>query len=184
MTRFTRFLVVLIGVTLASCARQPIEHSRLDSSGLTVVTLGEAVLLAHAVPRVAAGARDYAYIGPVEINRMGLREFYLWISLASTIDREYLGLTPVDATELVLIVDDEAMEFSIGILNTDLDVAPYASSAPVYATLEVSTTLDQIRRIAAAETVELHLIADTNRNSQYQFWKGDWAEWQRFPEGL
>jgi len=149
-----------------------------------VVTLDEAVLLAHAVPGAAAGARDYAYIGPVEINRMGLREFYLWISLASTIDREYLGLTPIDATELVLIVDDEAMAFSIGTWNTDLDVAPYTSSAPVYATLEVSTTLDQIRRIAAAETVELHLIAATNTNSQYRFWKGDWAEWQKFPEGM
>ena len=178
------FCLVILSAVLASCARFPVEHSRLDSSGLTVVTLGEAVLLAHPVPRAAAGARDYAYIGPVEINRMGYREFYLWVSLASTIDREFLGLTPADATELVLIVDDEAMQFSVGDWNTDLDVAPYASPAPVYATLEVSTTLDQIRRIAAAETVELHLIAATNANSQYQFWKGDWGEWQKFPEGM
>lgn len=184
MNRCALVCLVTLAIALSSCAKFPVENSRLDSSGLTVVTLGEAVLLAHALPRVAAGARDYAYIGPVEINRMGYREFYLWISLASTIDREFLGLTPVDATELVLVVDDEAMQFSIGTWNTDLDVAPYASTAPVYATLEVSTTLDQIRRIAAAETVELHLIADTNANSQYQFWKGDWAEWQKFPEGL
>lgn len=172
------------GIALSACAELPAEHSRLDSSGVTVVTLGEAVLLAHAVPNVAAGARDYAYIGPVEINRMGNRDYYLWISLASTIDREFLGLIPVDATELVLVVDNEPMQFPIGDWNTDLDVAPYASTAPVYATLEVSTTLDQIHRIATAETVELHLIATTNANSHYQFWNGDWAEWQKFPGGL
>ncbi len=178
------FRFVTVAVALSSCAKFPVEHSRLDSSGITVVTLADAILLAHTLPRVAAGARDYAYIGPVEINRMGNRDYYLWVSLASTIDREFLGLTPVDAIELVLVVDDEPMEFPIGTWNTDLDVAPYESTAPVYATLEVSTTLDQIHRIAAAETIELHLIAATNANSQYQFWKGDWAGWQEVPEGL
>lgn len=184
MKRCALVCIVSLGIAMTSCAKFPVEHSRLDSSGVTVVTLDEAILLAHTLPRVASGARDYAYIGPVEINRMGYRDYYLWVSLASTIDREFLGLTPTDATELVLLVDNEPMQFPISAWNTDLDVPPYASTAPVYATLEVSTTLDQIHRIAAAETIELHFIESTNANSQYEYWNGDWAEWQKFPEGL
>lgn len=175
-------LSLLLMVTLSSCARTPVEQSRLDSSGVTVVTLDHSLVLAHSLPTIAAGVRDYVYIGPVEINNMGNREYYLWVSLASTIDREFLGLTPSDASELVLLVDDEPMQFPIARWRTELDAPPYLSSTPVYATLEAKTTLDQIHRIAAAETVELHLIADSDGGSLYQYWNGDWAAWQNFPE--
>ncbi|MGI9260597.1 MAG: hypothetical protein ACR2QR_01105 [Woeseiaceae bacterium] len=176
-------LSLLLIATLSSCARAPVEPSRLDSSGVTVVTLEHSLVLAHSLPTIAAGVRDYAYIGPVEINNMGNREYYLWVSLASTIDREFLGLSPTDTSEIVFLVDDEPMQFSVVQWRTELDAPPYISSTPVYATLEAKTTLDQIHRIAAAETVELHLIADNASGSRYQFWNGDWAEWQEFPEG-
>ena len=182
-TRVSILLVsILLIVTMSACATAPIEHSRLDSSGVTVVTLDQSLVLAHSLPTVAAGVRDYVYIGPVEINNMGNREYYLWVSLASTIDREFLGLSPAYASELILIVDDEPMQFHVARWRTDLDAPPYISSTPVYATLEAKTTLDQIHRIAAAETVELHLIADTKAESLYQHWNGDWSQWQRFPE--
>jgi hypothetical protein len=174
---------LLLIVTLSSCARTPLENSRLDSSGVTVVTLGQSLVLSHSLPTIAAGVRDYVYIGPVEINNMGNREYYLWLSLASTIDREFLGLSPADASELILLVDDEPMQFPVARWRTELDAPPYISSTPVYATLEAKTTLDQIHRIAAAETVELHLIADTAGGSLYRYWDGDWADWQKFPEG-
>ena len=175
-------LALLLTVTLSACARTPLEQSRLDSSGVTVVTLDHSLVLSHSLPSIAAGVRDYVYIGPVEINNMGKREYYLWVSLASTIDREFLGLTPTDSSELVLLVDDEPMQFQIVRWRTELDAPPYLSSTPVYATLEAKTTLDQIHRIAAAETVELHLIADSDGGSRYQYWNGDWAAWQNFPE--
>jgi len=175
-------LALLLTVTLSACARTPLEQSRLDSSGVTVVTLDQSLVLSHSLPSIAAGVRDYVYIGPVEINNMGHREYYLWVSLASTIDREFLGLTPSDASELVLLVDDEPMQFPIVRWRTELDAPPYLSSTPVYATLEAKTTPDQIHRIAAAQTVELHLIADTDGGSLYQYWNGDWAAWQNFPE--
>lgn len=175
-------IALLLIVTMSSCARTPLEHSRLDSSGVTVVTHGKSLVLAHSLPTVAAGVRDYVYIGPVEINNMGNREYYLWVSLASTIDREFLGLSPTDASELILLVDDEPMQFPVARWRTELDTPPYFSSTPVYATLEAKTTLDQIHRIAAADSVELHLIADAKTESLYRHWNGDWAQWQKFPE--
>lgn len=180
---FSAHILLLLTVALSGCARTSLEHSRLDSSGVTVVTLDHSLMLSHSLPTVAAGVRDYIYIGPVEINNMGNREYYLWVSLASTIDREFVGLSSKDASELVLLVDDEPMQFSVVRWRTKLDTPPYVSSTPVYATLEAKTTLDQIHRIAAAETVELHLIADTKVGALYQYWNGDWAEWQNFPEG-
>lgn len=168
---------------LSSCAETPVERTRLDSSGLTVVALGDAIVLSHAQPTIAAGARDYVYIGPVEINNMGHREYYLWVNLASTIDREFVRLALNDATEMVFLIDDEPMQFSISRWHTELDSPPYETTAPVYATLEARATLDQIHRIAAAETVEFHLIADSNAGSRYQYFDGDWATWRNFPEG-
>lgn len=172
----------LLSVLLASCATPPAERSRLDSSGVTVSTIAAVTILAHSLPAVAAGARDYAYIGPVEINNMGSRDYYLWISLASTIDREFLRLNTADTKTLLLMIDGEPMQFSVTRWRTVLDAPVYSTSAPVYATLEAQTTVDQIHRIATADSIEVHLVADTNSGARYTFWNGDWSAWRTFSE--
>lgn len=177
-----RSIFAILSIVLASCTTVPGERSRLDSSGLTVVTLAQTLVLSRPQPTVAAGARDYVYIGPVELNNMGNREYLLWVSLASTIDREFLGLAPIGAAEIVLLVDDEPMQFAVSRWRTELDASPYPTSTPVYATLEATTTLNQIHRIAAASTVEFHLVADRGADSHYRHWDGDWTEWRDFPE--
>ena len=139
-------------------------------------------MLAHALPAIAAGARDYAFIGPVEINAMGSRDYYLWISLASTIDREFLRLTTADATSLLFLIDGEPMKFDVANWQTVLDKPAYHTSAPGYATREAHATIDQIRRIATAGSIEVHLIDDATSNARYSFWNGNWTAWLAFTE--
>ena len=170
-----------IGALLIACSTPVRQTTRLDSSGLTIVTLADAMLLARPVRTVAAGARDYAYIGPVEINRMGQHDYFFWIGLASTVDRELVRLVPDDAVALTILVDGEPMFLPLVEWDTALDTPPYAATAPIYATLAASTSLDQIHRIAAAESIELHIIASSDAAARYQTWHGDWHSWSTFP---
>ena len=172
----------LLATLLVACTTEPPKTSRLDSSGLTVVTLPDSIVLARPVRTLAAGARDYAYVGPVEINRMGKREYYFWIGLASTVDRDLVGLDPDDAIALALIVDGEPMILSLSEWDTRLDTPPYIPTAPVYAVLAAQTSLDQIQHVAAAESVELHVIAASDSVAHYRPWHGSWATWTAFPE--
>lgn len=169
-------------VLLAGCATPPTSISRLDSSGLTVVTLTDAVVFARPVRTLAAGARDYAYIGPIEINRMGDRQYYFWIGLASTVDRDLVGLVPADADALVLIVDESPMVLPLVEWDTTLDNPPYVSPAPIYATLAARTSLDQIHRIANANKVELYVAVKAGSTARYQRWQGTWTTFTKLAQ--
>lgn len=176
----TVFLTVIAMVLVCSCSSRPPISSRLDSSGVTVVTLGDALLLAHPVHQLAAAARDYAYIGPVRVNRSGNHEHYLWIGLASTIDRSFANASLADAASLGLVVDGQPMVLELTDLSTELDEPPYETSAPLYATLTARASLDQIERIANGETIETHFISSSGTATRYQMWGGDWSSWSLF----
>ncbi|MDH3439550.1 MAG: hypothetical protein OEM63_02270 [Gammaproteobacteria bacterium] len=166
---------------LAGCAAEFTSPSRLDSSGLTVVTESAAVVFANPARTLASGARDYAYLGPVEINRMGHRQYYFWVGLASTIDQDYLQRDLPNADTLVLIVNGEPMSLPLSEWQTDLDVPPYESSAPVYRVFSADTSISQIHRIADAEFVELYLLAGDELDARYLPWDRLWTGWREFP---
>lgn len=177
-----RLACLVLAAQLTGCSTDPVQTSRLDSSGLTIVTHHDAITLARPVRTVAAGARDFVYIGPVEINRMGHRDYYFWIGLASTVDRDLVGLVPDNATTLALVVDDEPMILPLSEWDTSLDVPPYQATVAVYAALMAPTSLDQIHRIAAADSVEIHVIADTQSAVRYRAWQRTWSTWSQFPD--
>lgn len=166
---------------LASCATDLPSSSRLDSSGLTVVTEATAVMFANPSRTLATGARDYAYLGPVEINRMGQRQYFFWVGLASTIDQAYVQREMPDADTLVLIVNGEPMLLPLSEWQTDLDVPPYESSAPIYAVFSADTSISQIHRIAAADFIELYLVAGDDLDARYLPWDRLWTAWREFP---
>ena len=162
---------------LSACASNTQLTSRLDRNGLTVVTLDEPIVLARPVRQLAAAARDYAYLGPVEINRMGNRDYYLWVGLASTIDRQLIGVSPAQVQELAVLVDGRPMLLPLVNWATDLEQSPYDTAVPLYATFAAHASLDQIRRIATAKSVEVHLVSASGMTRRYQKWQGDWASW-------
>lgn len=176
-----RFACISFAALLIGCSTEPPQTSRLDSSGLTVVTHDDTIVAARLARKLAAGARDFAFIGPVEINRMGHRDYYFWIGLASTVDRVVVGLAPANATALALVVDEEPMIMPLSRWDTSLDVPPYQSTVPVYEMLMAPTSLDQIHRIAAAKSIEIHIIADTESAVRYHTWQGTWSTWSEFP---
>ena len=151
--------------------------SRLDSSGFTVETMGNAIVLSRPTPQLAASARDYVYLGPVEINHMGERDHYLWVGLASTVDRTFESIKPETATRMVLLVDGQPMMLPLDNWITSLDQLPYDTIAPLYAKMSARASLNQIQRIASAQTVEVHIVATDGTVAHYRMWQGDFPSW-------
>ena len=178
--RSSKLLVLLLtAITgLAGCVTHEASvRSRLDSSGFTVATMGDPIVLSRPTPQLAASARDYAYVGPVEINHMGEREHYLWVGLASTVDRQFESVSPDTVDTLVLLVDGQPMMLPLDDWVTSLDQLPYDTIAPLYATLAARASLDQIQRIASAESVEVHVVTNDGSAANYRMWQGDFPSW-------
>lgn len=177
------FMAIIAAIVLTSCTSKQVLQSRLDeSTGLTVVTLPEPLVLARPT-RFSAAARDYAYLGPVEINRGGAREHFLWIGLATTLDRERIAEPLPEASTLALIVDGLPMLLPLSEWNPDLEVPPYAGNTPVYLTLAARASADQIRRVAAAGSISVNIVTKSGKTVPYKVWSGERPGWAALAAG-
>lgn len=173
-------LIAIALLTISACASQSPVASRLDSSGVTIVTLDEAIVLSRPILHLTASARDYAYLGPVEINNMGSLDHYLWVGLATTVDRALVGSYPPDAHALAILVDGQPMVLPLTEWHTGLDQPPYETVLPLYAILAARASLDQIQRVAGGGSVEVHLISESAVTAHYRVWQGRWPSWSLF----
>lgn len=174
-------VTLIVAVTLlGACSGHEPLTTRLDEmTGVTVVSMDTPIVLARPT-RLAIAARDYAYLGPIEINRNGDREHYLWLGLASTIDRALVSDPPAQATTLALLVDGLPMNLPLTPWDEELEEQPYGGNSPVYASLSARASLDQIARIAKAESVTVHINTDAGDSFNYRLWEGEWPTWAPF----
>ena len=102
--------------------------------------------------RYSTSARDYLYLGPVETNRQGSRDYYLWVGVATTLDRGYLAQPLALPDTLYLQVGDELMELRLlpwgerepGLQRVDL----YDTAVALEAELAARVTLSQLMLLA------------------------------------
>jgi hypothetical protein len=162
------------------CANEGPLHSTLDDQGQTWVTADLVVTFARATPRFSAAARDYAYIAPVERNEMGTRRHYLWLGLATTVDREWNWAAPTAAVTLVLVLDGQPIALPLAPWEAELETLPQETPAPVYEMQRASVSLDQLERFANAQSIEMQLVAADGATSSYALWDGAWSDWRAF----
>jgi hypothetical protein len=176
--------LIAVCVGLAGCASEAPLESRLDESAATWIRMDSAVTWARPAPRLAgAAARDYLYLAPVEGNRMGAREHYLWVGLGTTVDRGWPWAAPESAATLLLVLDD--MPLALPLTAWDAAAAPlYDTPAPVYAALRARVTLDQLERIANAQSLEVEIVSEQGAVARYDLWGGAWADWNAFIAGV
>ena len=169
---------------VAGCQANGGIVERLDSSsGLTVVTERQPVAFARTESRLSRSARDYVYLGPVEINERGTREYLLWVGIASTIDREYLSATASQPDRLYLMVDGAPVEF---------ELEPWGDRVPLLAELRIydpavapqrvlagRITRNQLALLAEADIASLRVATDDGPTIEYLFWGQD-EHWPAF----
>lgn len=183
-------VAVACSVLVAACAtRTPPEqktHSYLDMrTGITVTALETAMVLAHNEARRSNTLRDYLYLGPVEMNVMGKRSYYLWVSPFSTLDRPREPINePID--ELILSIDGETETLNFPpneTLVSRMETAPYSLPLDKSEGYYVAIPPALLVRLATAQEITI----DTRHGTEirrYSPWRGQPADFSGFVAAL
>jgi hypothetical protein len=176
MRGWSHFIGVVALAALASACSTPsslVAESLDPVTGVTVLRGTAPIVLYHDNSGYAAHARDYVYLGPVEVNRMGSYSYYLWLGIWSTMRYENGQSEQRDGFEsVILFVDGEPLQLefagwtldAIGVTQP-VYVKPVASAADAY----YRVTIDQIRLIAEASDIRLR--AGTAKPRSYALWE-------------
>lgn len=171
-------------LVLGACARQTsMVHERLDdATGTTVRVEGEPTAFARTETRYSRSGRDYLYLGPVQTNRQGVREYYLWIGVATTLDRGYLAPPSGEPEKVFVDVAGEPMELALHRWQERdaglRDARVYGTPVRLGAELAARITLDQLRRLASESPQSLRVVDRNGNERAYYRWHegGDWSK--------
>jgi hypothetical protein len=181
--RVTGLMLVIAVLGVVGCAgNQPpnTAHQYLDSStGITLTGLQEPVIFHHEEPRLAAHVRDYLYVGPVEMNRMGKYSYYLWLGEWSSIDRLPRSVAADSADmsfeEVVILLDGLPMELHNNLASGDksrIIKHPYSAPVDSMRSVYMRVSRDQLNKIAAAKSIVIRVGAADQVRS-YKLWHGN-----------
>lgn len=177
----------LLAAAAVACAGTPRLLEKLDPlTGVTMTRSSEPLVLYSDNSGRAAYARDFIYMGPVSVNRMGAYRYFIWLGAWSTI-------RPRDDTSLrdglesaILFVDGEPLSLDLLGWNPEaigLSAAPYPPPAASAVDAYYEITIDQIRLMAEARELRLHTGGADSSN--YEPWDSDVmtrSGWRAFVE--
>jgi hypothetical protein len=144
------FVISLFYACLAACAgtasHQPFE--RLDEqTGMTVSGLAEPLEFVESGLLSINKHASFAYLGPVEWDRMGEISYGLWLHIAPGNDRQVAAIDAPSAVSLSLADGDLVLE---AMPAPKLGKDAYAALVPWGQTVYFKATPAMLRRIAAS----------------------------------
>jgi len=166
---------ILLMAALASCAssQSPVDQHLDPLTGVTVTRASAPIVFFRDNSALAAYARDYVYLGPLEVNRMGSHQYYLWLGIWSTMREGRDDTRWRDGFESVtLFADGEPMPLEIaGWTAESIGMSEHAYVKPVASAMDAYylVTIDQIRLIAEAS--DLRLRAGASSVDSYLPWE-------------
>ena len=165
---------VLLALLATACGSSaPMLEESLDyGTGTTFTRATAPIVLYHDNSGRAAYARDYVYVGPIEVNKMGSYSYFLWLGIWSTLDDDSRWTQRDGFETIVLYADGEPLQLEVAGWSADtigasrpVFVKPVASAADAY----YAVTVDQIRMIAEARDLVLQTSSPPTR--QYHRWR-------------
>lgn len=151
---------LLAVLLLGSCGgTSPLVTDHLDPlTGVTVTSATKPLVFYRDQSARAAYAKDFVYLGPIEINKMGSRSYYIWLGVWGSSDSTDRSSQMDDFESVVVYADGEPLGLeisgwtpqSIG-LSESVYVKPVASATDGY----YRVTIDQIRLMAEANDIEI-----------------------------
>jgi hypothetical protein len=177
-------LVTTIALTSslgAGCAHDAALIERLDEHGVTIARDAAALVFARTESRYSRSARDYLYLGPVETDRQGVRDYYLWVGIATTLDRGFIAPTVEIPHMLYLEVQGEPIELPLRPWSEPL----HDGAEPLYETavktdtvLAARVTLQQLELFAAEPLSSIATASSGGERREYFRWeqRQDWLD--------
>jgi hypothetical protein len=162
-------------VLLAGCQSNGGVREKLDArTGLTWASDRAPIVYARTEARYSRSARDYVYLGPVEINRQGTRDYYLWVGVATTLDRGYLAPAISLPEALYIELDGEVIEFPLqpwgSLTPLPADEPVYSTPVDVEAELGARVSSSQITRLAVELPRTMRISVPDSPTREYQRW--------------
>jgi len=146
-------------------ARQPVEN--LDQrTGMTIATLQAPVEFVEAGMMSAGKHSSFAYLGPVEWDRMGEIRYGLWMHVAPGNDRPVADITTPAAVSLS--VDAEVVPLLSMLEVPQLGLEPYRGAAPWGQTAYFTLTAELLKRLASADRLTLHIRGADGRSVDFE----------------
>jgi hypothetical protein len=155
--------------------------TQLDTTtGATIANASELMVFARLDARYSRSTRDYIYLAPAETNRQGVREYFLWVGVASTLDRGYLAPATTLPVEVEMMIGNEPMSFELATwpppyLSTE-SANLYRTPVPLRGQLVARVTLDQLRLINKAEPRSIRVRDADGSMRAFSVWatSSDW----------
>ena len=172
---FTRLLAVLV---LAGCAASgPAIRSKLDpATGVTVTYSSVPLIMYREDPAQAAFARNYVHVGPIQVNRSGDYQYFLWLGVWNNMETLDSASHRDGLDTIAIFADGEPLVLEISGWTPDaigtsepVYLKPVAASTDAY----YRVTADQIRLIAEATEIRLRTSGRSPR--EFQPWDGQLA---------
>jgi len=173
---------------LSACtAAQPTVIEKLDKlTAVTVTYCRTPLVMSPDTPLHREARRDYVQIGVIEVNRMGVLQYYLWFGITLVDHSANMDKHPDGFEAIVLTVNDERLELDV----EGWTAAVIGTSEPVYRKLfpdsadgYYQVTLEQIQLLTNSDSLKLRTTGSAPREfvswySQTTF-DGDLAEFLR-----
>ncbi len=150
-------LAILTIVACSSAA--PLTRNKLDPlTGVTVTYSSTPMIMYREDPARAAFARNYAHVGPIQVNRSGDYQYFLWIGIWNNMQAADSTQHRDDLDSIIVFADGEPLSLEISGWTPDsigtsepVYLKPVASAGDAY----YRVTADQIRLIAEAKDFRL-----------------------------
>jgi hypothetical protein len=178
-----KIIVLLFSAAIVGCASSPDRpYEVLDpQTSATIVYSSASMLLYRDDPAHAANAKNLVSLGPLQVDRSGHYQYFLWLGIWNTNHT----VSETDARDgfdsIILFVDGEPLPLEV----SGWTPSAIGASQPVYAQPVASAidayyevTVDQIRFIAEAN--DLSLRTSGFRSLSFELWDEQPAAKQAF----
>ena len=178
-------LVLSLALTQTSPAAEDGVREYIDEITAANITVSSKILIfARERTDLAANARDYITLAPVEINRTGTRKYFWSGYLWSTIDRRNRQPLLQEGDELVLLADGRPIPLhGNGKTLKDLGAGEPITPSPARAAIPVLFPVnpEEIAYVARATEVHIELL-HAGTSESFTLWKGKPAMLAAFAE--
>jgi hypothetical protein len=170
---FVGLIAILLIVACGSNATvPPALGEKLDPlTGVTVTFSNRPLILYHDNSGQAAYAKNLLHLGPVQVNRSGTYQYYLWLAGWSTMQAPGIEAHRESLESIIVFADGEPLLLDVAgwtpeAIGTSEPVylKPVASAVEAY----YRVTVDQIRLMAEARDLRLRTSGANSR--EYGLW--------------
>jgi hypothetical protein len=191
MAEHLRICMAVAALTIVACApvgTGDVREQLDERTGVTVTSMSAPLEFFSPQPERGLQAASFASLGPVEINRMGQRQTYLWLSVLCGEDKRERNSAGMRAElKLRIFAADTTLEpafVTTDARQIELEQRVYERPADWIEEAFYAISAAQLAELAAADSLLLELSAADEESRRYELWKSNLAGLRDFVQRI